>query len=262
MKTVTFILSVLLLSSSLCAQHPVTFVGHRGASYLAPENTLASYEKAWELGVLAAECDVMLTGDNKVILFHDKKGKRLTGHNFIVKEVRYDEIKDYPILQQKESNLPEYNSETIPLLAEVLDALPDDRTLVIEIKTGPEILPFLKTVIENHWQSGDIAFISFDYETIVKAKDTWPEQPCYYLSMFKHDVKKKFDDIVKSNLDGVNLRHAIIDQELVESFNEKGKGVWCWTVNDPDDARRMIDLGVTAITTDRPAWLKNQIAQK
>jgi glycerophosphoryl diester phosphodiesterase len=259
MKTVSAILPALLLSVSLVAQDPVTFVGHRGASWLAPENTLASYEKAWSLGVLAAECDVMLTKDKQVILFHDKKGKRLTGQNFTVKEATYEEIREYPIILQKETNLPEYTGETIPLLSEVLDALPGGRTLVIEIKTGPEILPYLEEIIKTHWRSGNIAFIAFDYETIVKAKETWPDQPCYYLSMFRNDVKKRFNAIAESNLNGVNLRHKIIDKKLVDSFKEKGKGVWCWTVNEPEDARRMIEAGVTAITTDRPAWLKEQI---
>lgn len=262
MKTVYSIIVLLLLSVSLHAQDPFTFVGHRGASWLAPENTLASYEKAWSLGVMAAECDVMLTKDKKVILFHDKKGKRLTGQNFTVKDATYDEIRKYPVIPQKQTNLPEYTGETIPLLSQVLDALPEDRTLVIEIKTGPEILPYLEEVIKNHWKSGDIAFIAFDYETIVKAKETWPGQPCYYLSMFRHDVKKRFDAIIEGDLDGVNLRHKIIDKKLVDAFNEKGKGVWCWTVNQPEDARRMIEAGVAAITTDRPAWLKDNLSSE
>jgi len=253
----SLLLSVLLLAPAH-AQYKVTFVGHRGASYLAPENTIAAYEKAWEMGVVAAECDVMLTKDKQVILFHDKKGKRLTGKKFVVKESDYDEIRDYPILL-KSTNLPEYNNETIPLLSEVLDRLPDDKTLVIEIKTGPEILPYLEEVVEKHWKSGDIAFIAFDYETIVKTKEIWPDRPCYYLSMFKGDVKKRFDEIAAGDLDGVNLRHKIIDKELVERFKSEGKGVWCWTVNEPEDAQRMIDAGVTAITTDRPAWLKKQL---
>ena len=256
MKNLILLISA-IASCNLSAQQ-VTYVAHRGASYLAPENTLASIRLAWELGAPSSECDIMLTKDHEVILFHDKKGKRLTGHDFVVKETDYSEIKDYT-LQLKETNLPEYSTETIPLLSEVLETIPDDRTLVIEIKTGPEILPYMEKVIADHWKTGNIAFIAFDFETILATKAIYPEISCYYLSAFRLDVNSKFKQISSSNLDGVNLRHKIINKKLVKKFNNAGKDIWCWTVNDPSDARKMINAGVSAITTDRPKWLKEQV---
>ena len=84
-KPCVFLLLVLLLSSlptakgqEKNAEKPFRFVAHRGASYLAPENTVASIKLAWELGADAAECDVMLSSDNQVLVFHDKKTKNLT----------------------------------------------------------------------------------------------------------------------------------------------------------------------------------------
>lgn len=248
---------LILLSQLLPAQSPL-FVGHRGASYLAPENTLASFELAWELGAAAAECDVMLTADQQVIVFHDKKGKRLTGTDFVVKETDYHEISDLPILL-KDSNLEKYAGQTIPLLSEVLTTVPPDRTLVIEIKTGPEIMPYLKEVIAAHWKSGNIAFISFDFDAILAAKASYPEVPCYYLSVFKRDVDSKTEKIIAGGLDGVNLRYRIIDKNLVEKYNKAGLDVWCWTVNDTAEARELVKTGVSAITTDRPVWLKDQV---
>jgi len=252
-----FLTLLIALPRLLPAQAPI-FVGHRGASYLAPENTLASIELAWELGTAAAECDVMLTSDHQVILFHDKKGKRLTGKDFVVKETSYKEIRDLPILL-KPSNQEKYAGQTIPLLSEVLATVPEDRTLVIEIKTGAEIMPYLQQVIASHWKSGNIAFISFDLAAILSAKNSYPEVPCYYLSMFRNDLNKKMDEITSGNLDGVNLRYKIINKRLVTKYNAAGLDVWCWTVNDPADARVMIEAGVSAITTDRPAWLKSQV---
>ena len=131
--------------------------------------------------------------------------------------------------------------------------------LVIEIKTGPEILPYLQRVIKEHWKSGNISFIAFDFETIRQTKALYPELPCYYLSMFKSDFNKHMDDAVKIGLDGMNLRHNIIDRELVERCYASGLDLWCWTVNDPETALKMQELGVSAITTDRPAWLKSNL---
>jgi glycerophosphoryl diester phosphodiesterase len=260
MKKVMLFLFSLLSLINLSAQDEFIFVGHRGASHLAPENTLASYELAWELGVKAAECDIMLTKDEKVIVFHDKTGKRLTGQNFTVKDANYDDIKEYPI-KLKETNLPKYADQTIPLLSDLLEIIPEGGTLVIEIKTGVEILPYMQKVISEYWKSGNIAFIAFDFKTILKTKMLYPEIPCYYLSAFNHDINSKFDEIVESDLDGVNLRHAIISKKLVKKFNSVDKGVWCWTVNDPKDALRMIEYGVSAITTDRPKWLYEAVFQ-
>lgn len=248
---------MLVTGLSVCAQQ-VSYVGHRGASYLAPENTLASIRLAWDLNAPAAECDVMLTKDNRIIVFHDKKGKRLTGNDFVVKESDYEAIKNYPVIL-RETNKKKYQGATIPLLAEVLGSVPENKTLVIEIKTGPEILPFLEKVINDHWKTGNIVFIAFDFETILATKELYPGVPCYYLSAFRTDIKRKFKTIKNSDLDGVNLRHKIISKKLVQRFNKHNKEVWCWTVNRPEDAQKVIEAGVTAITTDKPAWLSRQM---
>lgn len=263
MLSFTVVLHLFLFIPLLNAQEsgkeePFHYVGHRGASYLAPENTLASIKLAWELGAEGAECDVMLTADQKVILFHDKNTKKLTGENFVVKEATWEQLKTL-VLIPRETNRPEYSHETIPLLKDVLDVIPADRMLVIEIKTGPEILPHLQEVITQHWKSGKISFIAFDFETIKQAKSLYPDVPSYYLSSFKADINKHFDAIVKHGLDGVDLRHNIIDRELVERCHGSGLDVWCWTVNNPETARKMQEYGVSAVTTDRPAWLKNSL---
>lgn len=263
MRTLPIVLLILFLSSLSYGQQPdkeksFHYVGHRGASYLAPENTLASIKLAWELGADGAECDVMLTADHKVILFHDKDTKKLTGQNYTVKEASWEQLKPLVVLP-RETNNPEYTSETIPLLAEVLGTIPEDRMLVIEIKTGPEILPHLQEVIAQNWKKGRISFIAFDFETIRQSKLLYPEVPCYYLSSFKPDFNKHFDLAVESGLDGMDLRHTIIDQDLVDRCHASGLDVWCWTVNDPETAMKMQELGVSAVTTDRPAWLKNKL---
>lgn len=256
---ILLILVASVFSSLVTAGDPVAkFVGHRGASYLAPENTLASIRLAWETGADAAECDIMLTKDNRIILFHDKNAKRLTGADLAVAETTYDELKDLTI-KLKETNLDKYAGETIPLLSDVLPTVPDDRMLVIEIKTGPEILEYLHPLIASSTIAGAIAFIAFDYETIVAAKDLFPEVPCYYLSSFKSDINKRFNEIADSNLDGVDLRYKIINKKLVEKCNKAGLDVWCWTVNDPVAAVKMMNAGVTAITTDRPVWLRERV---
>jgi glycerophosphoryl diester phosphodiesterase len=259
-KIIQIIICGILVASGTRAQDspletPFTFVGHRGASYLAPENTRASMVLAWESGADAAECDVMLTSDQQVILCHDKNTKNLTGESFNVNETPWEQLKNLSV-RLKDSNLPEYAGEPIPLLEDIVPLIPAHQMLVIEIKTGPEILPHLQEVIEAHWKTGKISFIAFDFETIKATKALFPGISCYYLSMLKSDYNKQFDKVVEANLDGMDLRHSMIDRSLVEQCNSVGLDVWCWTVNDPEIAMKMKDMGVTAVTTDRPAWLK------
>ena len=266
MKIVVAIFLSLFLASSSGLQDsqkdtsPI-FVAHRGASYLAPENTLASIKLAWELGADAAECDVMLSADNQVLLFHDKNTKKLCGVSHVVSETPW-EVLDKLAIKAHSTHRSEYQGETIPLLSEVLPTIPEDRMLVIEIKTGPEILPFLVKELESYRNSGKISIIAFDFETIIGAKALFPEFPAYYLSSFQGNVNKHFEEIQEHGLDGVNLRHAIINPALVEKCREAGLDLWCWTVNDPDTGKKMKNLGVSAITTDRPRWLKEQMAGK
>lgn len=234
------------------------FVGHRGASYLAPENTVASIKLAWELGADAAECDVMLSSDDRVVVFHDNNTKKLTGESHDIAKTPWKTLKKLEI-KLRESNLPEYEGQTIPLLKDLLATIPPDRMLVIEIKTGPEILPYLKGIVDDHWKSGKIAFISFNFDAVRQAKSIYPDVPCYYLSAFKKDAKKHIAKAIKHELDGLNLRYSIIDQDLSDNCRDAGLDLWCWTVNDPQTALKMKALGVSAITTDRPAWIKKQI---
>jgi glycerophosphoryl diester phosphodiesterase len=255
-----FLISQSDLEAPAC-QKPFKYVAHRGASYLAPENTLASIRLAWELGADAAECDVMLSSDKKVLLFHDTNTRKLCGINHVVSETPW-EVLDKLEVKLRESNRPEYQGETIPLLSEVLPTIPENRMLVIEIKTGPEILPYLQEVVEAYRNSGKISFIAFDFETIVGAKNLFPRVPAYYLSSFQANMNKNFEAILNNKLDGVDLRHSIIDKSLMRKCTDAGLEVWCWTVNDPETALKMKDLGVTAVTTDRPGWLKEQLDSK
>lgn len=241
-----------------CAQPH--FIAHRGASHLAPENTKASIDLAWELNAAGAECDVMLTKDKQIILFHDKDGMRLLGRDLVIKETNYADLKSLPI-QLKASNLEKYEGTTIPLLKDVLSDLPANQLLVIEIKDDIQIIPHLKEVVDTHWKQGNIAFIAFDYETILEAKKNYPKVPCYYLSSTIQDIDKRFSDIKASDLDGVDLNFKIIDEPLVRRFSQIKKEVWCWTVNSAEDAKRMLELRVQYITTDRPAWLASQIKE-
>ncbi|NND31210.1 MAG: hypothetical protein HKN76_01375 [Saprospiraceae bacterium] len=254
-----FLALILLVHMSAHAQ--ISFIAHRGASYLAPENTEASLDLAWQFQSDGAECDIMLTRDKKIIVFHDRNGERLLNTDIIIRDTKYKDLRKLPITL-RDSNEKKYAGSTIPLLKNILKKLPSNQFLVIEIKDEMEILPYLNKVIKKYWKSGKIAFIAFDYPTIKATKTMFPEIPCYYLSSSLEDIDQRFEDLAKSQLDGVDLSYKIINAELVDRFRRANKEVWCWTVNTVEDAMAMQKAGVSYITTDRPAWLREQMSKR
>jgi len=249
---------VLLLFVSLNTMAQLKFVAHRGASYYAPENSLAAIKLAWKLGADGAECDIQLTKDNQIVLRHDGNTERLTGQKLEIAKLNYSDLSKLEI-RLSPTNSAYFEGERIPLLKDVLKATPKGQLLVIEIKCGNEIFPELQKVIKAYWKTGSIAFIGFNLETISLAKANFPEVPCYYLSSSKEDVLKRIPEIKKNKLDGVDLNSKIIDQQLVDELLKANAEIWCWTVDAVDEATRMKNLGVKTITTNRPTWLKEQM---
>ena len=255
MKTF-FLLISFLISFPVFSQ--VKYIGHRGASYLAPENTLASVNLAWKLDADAAEIDVFLSKDNRVIVSHDSSTKRICGVNCKIRETTSGELRKLDAGSWKDSR---FAGEKLPFVEEVIATIPEGKTLVIEIKGTSEVLPFLKKAVDESGKGSRIDFIAFDWETILQAKKTFPDNACYWLSSKKNDLTKRMKQAAKLGLDGVDLQSKVIDREVMELARKLNLNVLAWTVDKPAEARRIADLGVEGITTNRPAWLKEQLEQ-
>lgn len=237
-----------------------TFIAHRGASYLAPENTVAAANLAWELGADAVEVDVYLSKDNRVMVIHDKDTKRTCS------EKKNLTIKDTPSMLLRDLDAgswkgEEFKDEKIPYLSEIIETIPEGKTLVVEIKCGSEILPALKRSVEKSGKGDQIVFISFGWNTILDIENEFPENKCYWLSSSKKGLNKKAQQAAEEGLDGLNLKYSAIDEEVVQLAADNNLEVLTWTVDDPAEAKRLTDIGVTWITTNRPKWLKEEMAK-
>ena len=259
MKTY-YLISFLLLVSH-CSPAQLKFIAHRGASYYAPENSLAAIKLAAELGCDGAECDIQLTKDHQIIVCHDGNTGRLTNRKLEIAKSKWSELKSLN-LKLSPTNSAFFEGEKMPLLKDLLKSITNGQLLVIEIKCGKEIFPELQKVVKKYWKGGNIAFIGFGFETISQAKLIFPTVPCYYLSSSRSDVMVRTPSIRNNKLDGVDLVSTIIDKELVDFLRGAKLDIWCWTVDQLAEANRMKDLGVNVITTNRPTWLKEQMAAK
>ena len=236
------------------------FIAHRGASFLAPENTVASAKLAWELGADAVEVDVWLSLDNRVMVIHDKDTKRTCNgrKNLVIKNTPSILLRDLDAGVWKDEK---YKGEKIPFLEEIIQTVPENKILVVEIKSGNEIFPALKRCLEKSQKANRIIFIAFDWNTIVEAKKEFPDNKCYWLSSSKSEVKRKMPEIKKADLNGIDIENNIVDSEILGMAKANDLEVFTWTVDDPVEARRLTDLDVTAITTNRPGWLKEEMEE-
>jgi len=253
-KNIFFIL--LFLSANMIIEGQVEIIAHRGASFLAPENTIASAILAWEKGADAVECDIWLSKDNKIIVCHDASTKKTTGQNHVISKT------DSRILRKLDAGSfkdEQFSGEKLPLLIELIETIPEGKELVIEIKCKSEVLPFLKEEIDKYQEEKNFTFICFDFETICETKQVFPENPCYWLSGNAILLKSNLDKVAGAKLDGVSLHFSIINEGIMEKAENLGLEVYAWTVDNPEEAKKLIELGVKGITTNRPGWLREQI---
>ncbi len=253
MKKIVCILSLLF---SLPAFSQVEIIAHRGASFDAPENTVASAKAAWQQNADAVEIDVYPSTDNRVIVIHDRTTKRVSGVDYKVTETKSSKLRKLDVGSWKDKT---YAGEKIPFVDEVLKTIPEGKSLVIEIKSGSEILPYLKKAIDKSGKIDQIKFIAFGWETILDTKKAFPDNKCYWLSSVKEGLDAKIEESAKLGLDGVDLQSKVIDQQVMDQCKKLDLEVLAWTVDDPAEAKRIADLGVLAITTNRPGWLKDQL---
>jgi len=233
------------------------YVAHRGASFDAPENTVAAAHLAWENGADAVEIDIHLAADNRVMVIHDKDTHRTCGgKNLTIKNTPSLLLRDLDAGSWKEER---FKGEKIPFLEEILATIPEGKTLVVEIKCDKEVIPHLTRIFSKEKHLGQVAFIGFDWETIVEVKKSFPHNMALWLSGSRQAALKKLDEVKAAGLAGINMQYSAIDQELVTAAREKGLEVWAWTVDNPEEAKRLSSVGVTHFTTNRPAWLKEQV---
>jgi glycerophosphoryl diester phosphodiesterase len=261
-------LSLLFLAAILAPpqSRAVEIVAHRGASHDAPENTLPAAKLGWERNADAVEVDIYLTQDGKIAVIHDDNTKRTAG---VDKRVDEQTLAALQALDAGRWKGEQWAGTHIPSLDEVLAAIPAGKRLFIEIKCGPEVLPELEAALDRSGKRGQVVIIAFGFPVAEQAKRRFPKIPVYWLYGFSDREKKAFGDpsltalIAKAKaagLDGLDVNYrGPFDQTFVEQLAAEGMKLYVYTVNQPEDARRLAAMGVAGITTDRPAFLRESL---
>ncbi len=242
-------------------------VAHRGASHFAPENTLAAFRRAWEEGADVIEGDFYLTADGHIVCIHDRTTKKTAGVELDVAKSTLAELRQLDVGRWKDER---FAGERIPTIEEVLAIVPPNKSILIEVKCGPEIVPKLKEALEAaQLKPQQTKVIAFDERVVASTKRLIPEIKAYWLVRYKEQPNGGFEptaaDVMRTlarvRADGLDT-HAneqVVDADFVKMLRMAGLEFHTWTVNDPSVAEHFRMLGVDSITTDRPGFLREKL---
>jgi len=241
-------------------------IAHRGESYDAPENTLASINLAWKRKADAVEVDVQLTKDKKIVVIHDNSTLRTGGK---LKKISTTNYYDLVKIDAGKFKAEKWKDEKIPLLDEVLDTIPKKKILFVEIKSDAQIIkPLQKLIDRKKIKPRQIKFIGFDIDTMKSLKKILPEFESYWIIEGKH-YKKKIDldkTIMKcksAGFDGLDIEEKrYLTKEVIQTVKDAGLTIYTWTVDNPGRAEQLYKDGIDGITTNRAYWLKNIFKQE
>ena len=227
-------------------------LGHRGASSLAPENTLAAFAKAREVGADGVEFDVQLSADGELVVIHDHTLERTTDGRGAVAAHTLVDMKQLDAGRWFDAR---YTRERIPTLQEVIDLLGGEMFLNIELKGGhgecAELPDRVVECLRRNRCEGRVLLSSFHLEALRRVREIAPDLAIGVL--YAHPVGE--DKIAGLRAEALHPEWKVAGEELVRSAHAAGQKVNVWTVNAEADMRNLIALGVDAIITNYPQLL-------
>ncbi len=236
----------------------VEITGHRGASGLAPENTMVALMKAIEFGADFSELDVQETADGTIVLMHDDSLQRTTNLAAPIWEKSYEDLQ---ALEAGAWFSDEFKGEPIPTLKSIIGAVRGKMKLNIELKMSgheKQLTEKVVAMVEEEDFIKECILTSFDFSAVKKIRQLNNKiKAGFIFSEIPED-----EDVFTANVDLLSVNKKIVTKEFVQQAHANNKEVHVWTVNDPDDMRRLIALGVDNIITNYPNILKEVLTEK
>ena len=232
-------------------------IAHRGASAYAPENTLSAFNLALELGADGIELDVSLTKDRVPVVLHDDTVDRTTNGHGAVNQMTLAQVKELDASNKFEK----YRGEKIPTLEEVLRAITWRGSVNIELKNltlqtdGVEAAT--DAVIKSTGAADKVMVSSFNPIALRRMYQLDPRIPrgLLYRPNLPIYLRRAWLRPL-AHPTAMHPQYSMITRAFVAWAHAKGYKVNTWTVDDPDEMKRLIALGVDAMMTNKPDVLR------
>ncbi|OGS38180.1 MAG: hypothetical protein A2506_02110 [Elusimicrobia bacterium RIFOXYD12_FULL_66_9] len=227
-------------------------VAHRGASGHAPENTLASFSRALEMGARAIELDVHLTTDHELVVAHDDDLRRCGRDRRRLKALHWDEAAGVDVGAWFDKR---FAGERLPRLDEVYGLVPPSVELHVEIKHGSRVYPGIEErVVDLIHKRGALSrtlVSSFDHEALYMVRSLDEKVRLGYL-LGLTTLKTAVREMQEISAESLNCSMRQTNARLVKAAHDRGFKVLVYTVNTPADRDRLARLGVDGVFTNYP----------
>jgi len=244
-------------------------VAHRGASGWAPETTPASYRLALEMKADYLELDVQMTKDGEIVAIHDALVDRTTNGKGAIGEITLAQLKELDAGSWFNRTYPEkasreFAGQRVPTLQEVIDLAKNSGAgLYIETK-NPELYPpnfeaMLLDIVRRNGFEKRVMVQSFNGRSVQKVKELDAGIPTALLiEISKGDP---VDDTLAAGANELAIEYKQLTPEILSKAQKRGLTVAVWTVDEEEDLRRMIHLGVQRIITNYPDRLNRLLGR-
>ncbi len=262
--SIFLVLIVLIVIAGVCAlnwycktadyellktQQQVTLVAHRGYRAVAPENTTAAFEEAGKAGFWGAECDIYRTADGVWIVSHDTNSYRMMDKTVNIEKKNYDELMTHKV--DNGSNIENYPDLSYCSLEDYLKICKEyNMVAVIELK-GKNNTEHYDEIIDLVNQYGvEAVYISFHFENMQKIR-ALTDAPVYFLTS---EISDEDIELAKSlencGIDFDGRKEENFEKGMIKKCIDEGLAVGAWTIDDTDLLDKLVENGVTLITTD------------
>ena len=222
-------------------------IAHRGVSGLERENTCAAFVAAGNRSYFGIETDVRVTADGQFLIHHDSNLTRLLGIDCFVEDKEAAWLRS---LQMKDLEGNVRGDLIMPTLEEYLRICKYyGKIAVLELKReyAPENIPKLVEAIRQSGWLEHTVFISFYLNNLIRLRQLLPGHPIQYLT-------EEWNDQVAAQLEAYDLdldiSYKALTKETVALLHSQGKVVNAWTVDDPEIAAKLMEMGVDYITSN------------
>ena len=232
---------------------------HRGFSGNYPENTMLAFRKALEAGCEGMEFDVHLTKDGELVILHDEAIDRTSGQHGLVKDMTYEELCRVDFSYRYAGLVP---FQRIPTLREYFELVKDlDIRSNIELKTGvyeyPGIEQAVYDLIREYHMEDKVIISSFNHHSVMRMKAIDPKIPCGFLSeTWILDVGSYVEG---HQVEAYHPQFAMLTDAENADLKAHGREINTWTVNTPEDIRKMIRLQVDGIISNFPDRVNQEL---
>ena len=232
---------------------PIAFA-HRGGTSSAPENSMRAFEHAYALGYRYLETDVHATSDGVLVAFHDNDLERTCGIRKSIATSTWAELTDARI----------DGTDPIPTLMDIMDAWPDAR-LNIDCKSNEALQPLIETIRETQcFDRVCIGSFSDKRLTAVRAEfgtkictSMGPKEVAQLVARATTRVLPFSSPALAAQIPVRQGPIPVTTRRLVDTAHRLGLAVHVWTVDDPVEIARLLDLGVDGVMSDDTMALRD-----